>query len=208
MRLRILLAAVWTATAVFGGETPLSALRFGFRSTQPDKWPEMRAALEKNLGAFDEVWFSTGVTFPSLAWHEEHARQCAAVADDLRKLGIVPSIEFQTIIGHGDEFLCAGDCSGQDWGTMVSADGLAAKRRADITHTAVAKQLKQLQRPYLNCRKRAEKIGLHIKRRTVISKENRRNTECTALWTLDDKRRRSWVPGGITARFKRAARTS
>jgi len=109
-------------------DVPFCALRFGYRYTQPDKWPEMRAALEKNRGAFDEVWFSTGITFPSLAWHEEHARQCAAVAADLRKLGIVPSIEFQTIIGHEDRFLCAGDCSGQDWGTMVSADGLAAKR--------------------------------------------------------------------------------
>ena len=109
-------------------DAPFCALRFGFRYTQPDKWPEMRAALAKNRAAFDEVWFSTGVTFPPLAWHEEHARQCALAADDLRKLGIVPSIEIQTIIGHTDSILDAGDCSGQDWGTMVSADGLAAKR--------------------------------------------------------------------------------
>ena len=109
-------------------DAPFCALRFGFRYTQPDKWPEMRAALEKNRAAFDEVWFSTGVSFPPLAWHEEHARQCAVAADDLRKLGVVPSIEIQTIIGHTDPILDAGDCSGQDWGTMVSADGLAAKR--------------------------------------------------------------------------------
>ena len=109
-------------------DAPFCALRFGFRYTQPDKWPEMRAALEKNRAAFDEVWFSTGVTFPPLAWHEEHARQCAVAAADLRRMGIVPSIEFQTIIGHTDPILDAGDCSGQDWGTMVSADGLAAKR--------------------------------------------------------------------------------
>ena len=109
-------------------DVPFCALRFGYRYTQPDKWPEMRAALEKNRAAFDEVWFSTGVSFPSLAWHEEHARQCAAAAADLRKLGIVPSIEIQTIIGHTDAILGTGDCSGQDWGTMVSADGLAAKR--------------------------------------------------------------------------------
>ena len=109
-------------------DAPFCALRFGFRYTQPDRWTEMRAALEKNRAAFDEVWFSTGVSFPPLEWHEEHARQCAVAADDLRKLGIVPSIEIQTIIGHTDPILDAGDCSGQDWGTMVSADGLAAKR--------------------------------------------------------------------------------
>ena len=100
-------------------EVPFCALRFGYRFTQPDKWPKMRAALEKNRPAFDEVWFSTGVSFPSLAWHEEHARQCAKAADDLRKLGIIPSIEIQTIIGHGDDLLGSVDCSGQDWGTMV-----------------------------------------------------------------------------------------
>ena len=119
----LLACAIFPAAA----EVPFCALRFGYRFTQPDKWPEMRAALEKNRQAFDEVWFSTGVSFPSLAWHEEHARQCAKAADDLRKLGLVPSIEIQTIIGHTDAILGSGDCSGQDWGTMVSADGLPAK---------------------------------------------------------------------------------
>jgi len=119
----LLVCAFYPAVA----EVPFCALRFGYRFTQPDKWPKMRAALEKNCPAFDEVWFSTGVSFPPLAWHEEHARQCANAADDLRKLGIVPSIEIQTIIGHSDNIIGAGDCSGQDWRTMVSADGLAAK---------------------------------------------------------------------------------
>ena len=38
------------ACALFpaAAEVPFSALRFGYRFTQPDKWPEMRAALEKN----------------------------------------------------------------------------------------------------------------------------------------------------------------
>ncbi len=109
------------------GEVPFSALRFGFRCTQPDKWPSMRRALEQNSHAFDEVWFSTGVSFPKLDWHEEHARQCAAAAADLRRMGIVPSIEIQTIIGHSDSILAAGDTSGQDWGAMVSCEGRAAR---------------------------------------------------------------------------------
>ena len=120
-----LLSLVLTAGAA---DVPFCALRFGYRYTQPDKWPEMRAALAKNRAAFDEVWFSTGVSFPRIAWHEEHARQCAAAAADLRRLGIVPSIEIQTVMGHTDAILATGDCSGQDWGTIVSADGLAAKR--------------------------------------------------------------------------------
>lgn len=120
------LAAILSVTAA-QGEVPFSALRFGFRCTQPDKWPGMRSALAQNRRAFDEVWFSTGVSFPKLGWHEEHARQCAAAADDLRRLGIVPSIEIQTIIGHSDAMLASGDTSGQDWGPMVSCEGRAAR---------------------------------------------------------------------------------
>ena len=116
------------AAASRNGETPFCALRFGPAFTDPDRWPGMRAALEKNAPAFDEVWFSTGVSFPKLSWHEEHARQCAAAADDLRKLGIVPSIEIQTILGHTDAIIEEeGDNSGHDWGTMVSCEGRAAK---------------------------------------------------------------------------------
>ena len=123
-----LLHCVLSASARPEAAAPFSALRFGYRFSQPDKWPEMRTALEKNLGAFDEVWFSTGVSFPPLGWHEEHARQCAAAAADLRRIGIVPSLEIQTIIGHTDAILAGGDCTGQVWGTMVSADGIAAAR--------------------------------------------------------------------------------
>ena len=129
MRLLSIAAALCLLPVVrpAAADVPFCALRFGFRFTQPDKWPEMRAALEKNRAAFDEVWFSTGVSFPNLSWHEEHARQCAAAAADLRKLGLVPSIEFQTVIGHGDEILDENDCTGAVWGKMVSSDGFAAK---------------------------------------------------------------------------------
>lgn len=122
----LLCLATFTASA-FAADAPFCALRFGYRYTEPDKWPGMRAALEQNRLAFDEVWFSTGVSFPKLAWHEEHARRCASAAEDLRRIGIVPSIEIQTIIGHTDEILETGDCSGQDWGTFVSCEGLAAR---------------------------------------------------------------------------------
>lgn len=117
-----ILMAFFPTGLVMADTPPFCALRFGFRFTQPDKWPEMREALSRNREAFDGVWFSTGVSFPKLTWHEEHARQCAIAAEDLRKMGIVPSIEIQTIIGHTDEILESGDCTGQDWGTLVSAD--------------------------------------------------------------------------------------
>ena len=109
-------------------ETPFCALRFGFAFTNPDRWPEMRAALEKNRKAFDEVWFSTGVSFPKMSWHEEHARECAAAAADLRELGIVPSIELQTVLGHTDAIIETGDFSGQCWQRMMtSCEGRSTK---------------------------------------------------------------------------------
>ena len=52
-----------------GKEAPFSALRFGYRYAHPDEWPGMCKALKKNVGAFDEVWFSTGVSFPPMSWH-------------------------------------------------------------------------------------------------------------------------------------------
>ena len=128
--MRKLAGALGLAVLVFsatGDTPPFCALRFGARFSQPDRWPEMRAALAKNPGAFDEVWFSTGISFPKLSWHADNARQCAAAADDLRKLGIVPSVEIQTVIGHTDAILDARDCSGQDWGTWVGADGTVSK---------------------------------------------------------------------------------
>ena len=115
------------SAAAISAEVPFNALRFGYCYTQPDNWSEMREALKKNIGAFDEVWFSTGINFPKLSWHERHAQECAAAAADLRSLGIVPSIEIQTIIGHTDDLLGAGDCSGQDWDTWVGADGTVSK---------------------------------------------------------------------------------
>lgn len=116
------------APAQKADDPPFCALRFGLRYTEPDAWPDMRAALAKNRQAFDDVWFSTGISFPPLSWHENHARSCAAAAADLRALGIVPSIEIQTIIGHTDGILDSGDCSGQDWGTWVGADGTVSRR--------------------------------------------------------------------------------
>ena len=119
-------AGAWAAA-------PFNALRFGCGYTDPGPWAEMRAALEENPGAFDEVWFSTGIGFPKLAWHERHAAECAAAAADLRAMGIVPSVEIQTIIGHADDLLDSEDCTGRDWGTWVGADGTVSKHVSSHT---------------------------------------------------------------------------
>ena len=68
------------------------------------QWAETFRALAENRGACDEVWFSTGIAFPPMAWHREHAARLARYAEQCRAAGIVPSLQFQATLGHGDAF--------------------------------------------------------------------------------------------------------
>ena len=131
MKMPLLVCLLGVVAAQALAEAPFCALRFGYVFTDPGRWPEMRAALEKNRKAFDEVWFSTGVSFPKMSWHEEHARRCAAAAADLRRMGVVPSIELQTVLGHTDAIIETGDVSGQNWQyLMTSCEGRPTKHIA------------------------------------------------------------------------------
>ena len=98
-----------------------------FRATQNypgDVWPRTFKALAANRAAADEVWFSTGIGFPSLDWHRAHAARLAAAADDLRSVGILPSIEIQAIIGHGDSITrYRDDFAGKTWRGWTGPDG-------------------------------------------------------------------------------------
>ena len=70
------------------------------------------------------TWFSTGIGFPSLDWHRAHAARLAAAADDLRSVGILPSIEIQAIIGHGDPITrYRDDFAGKTWRGWTGPDG-------------------------------------------------------------------------------------
>lgn len=104
-------------------EVPFCALRFGHQATDEAVWPELYAALAKNRQAFDEMWFSTGIAFPSSAWHEAQSARCARAAEDLRKIGIVPSVELQTTVGHVDTWLGHLDHSAATWSHWTGWDG-------------------------------------------------------------------------------------
>ena len=66
------------------------------------QWAKTFKALSENRAACDEVWFSTGIGFPKMAWHEEHVKRLARYAEQLRHAGIVPSLQFQATLGHSD----------------------------------------------------------------------------------------------------------
>ena len=89
------------------------------------QWSATLQALSENRRACDEVWFSTGVSFPPMAWHREHAARLGRYAADLRRAGIVPSLQFQATLGHGDAF--AGtpeEMAGRTWRGFTGPSGI------------------------------------------------------------------------------------
>ena len=109
MRLRMscwLLVAflpLWEATGA--ADSPCVMLRFSSAQTRSlAEWRETAKAFAANPGCCDDVWFSTGESFPGLDWHRENVGVIRVAADDLRRLGIGVSLQFEATIGHGDDF--------------------------------------------------------------------------------------------------------
>jgi hypothetical protein len=115
------------ATVLAASDIPFCAIRL--RKPQTDSaevWKRTLAQFAKHRGAVDEVWFSTGICFPKKDEHRANAMRLAAAAKDLRKLGILPSLQVQSTIGHGDAFTRYADNSGIAWQTYTAADGAVA----------------------------------------------------------------------------------
>ena len=92
------------------------------------QWAETFRALVENRGACDEVWFSTGIAFPPMAWHRGHAARLARYAEQCRAAGIVPSLQFQATLGHGDSFGGAPEeMAGRTWRGFTGPTGVECK---------------------------------------------------------------------------------
>ena len=92
------------------------------------QWAETFHALSENRGACDEVWLSTGIAFPPMAWHREHAARLARYAAELRRAGIVPSLQFQATLGHGDSFGgTPEEMAGRTWSGFTGPTGVECK---------------------------------------------------------------------------------
>ena len=110
------------------GEVPFSAIRLRKPQTdRPEVWTATLGEFAKYRAGVDEVWFSTGICFPNMAEHRASAKRLASAAVDLRKLGILPSLQIQATIGHGDSLMHYADNSAQTWQRYVSADGSTAE---------------------------------------------------------------------------------
>lgn len=121
-------AAVWSGLLSVGADIPFSAIRLRKGQTDnADTWRRTLEQFRKYRDGVDDVWFSTGICFPPMAEHEANSKRLAAAADDLRKIGILPSLQIQATIGHGDSFASFADNSGQTWQKYVAEDGTVSR---------------------------------------------------------------------------------
>ena len=121
----ILLCAAFVAgTAAHAAEPPLMMVRLRGPHTADDaQWAKTFMALKENRAACDEVWFSTGIGFPKMEWHEAHVKRLARYADQLRGVGIVPSLQFQATLGHSDSTTAIEGAAGKTWGGFTGRGG-------------------------------------------------------------------------------------
>ena len=69
------------------------------------------------------MWFSTGVGIPLLEKHRKRSKYMAEHAKVLRANGIIPSLQIQATLGHGDDITAAAGAEGKMWGSYVGVNG-------------------------------------------------------------------------------------
>ncbi len=137
-RLHILLAALFAglfcACAPESGTVQEDAPEFKMivrlwthHHEDPELAAQLLDALRKYPGCADEVWFESKHVFASIEEHQASAEKMGRMADEMRKLGITPSIQIVTI-GHpegpGDD-----DGSAPRWKPVVGPDGAVAHKQ-------------------------------------------------------------------------------
>ena len=121
-------AATAVAAAAAADGIPFSAIRLRKPQTdRPEVWAATFEQFAKYRAGVDEVWFSTGISFPKMDEHRAAAARLAKAAGQLRRIGILPSLQIQATIGHGDAFLRYADNSGMTWQGFTSENGAVAK---------------------------------------------------------------------------------
>ena len=104
-------------------DRPLMMLRFRIGQESGEIWKRTFAQLKKYSDCCDEVWFSTGLSVVPLDTHRKLSAAMAENAKQLRRIGIIPSLQFQSTIGHSDSISAPYDNSGKTWGGYVGRFG-------------------------------------------------------------------------------------
>ena len=104
-------------------ERPLLIVRLRAGHEVPEVWEPLFEELKKSRAICDELWFATGIGFPTLEEHRKKSGWMAQYASELRKVGIIPSLQIQATIGHGDRTFADNSIAGLKWGTFVGCNG-------------------------------------------------------------------------------------
>ncbi len=134
-----------------GTEVPFMIQRYrAEQNIELGVWEDTVAEFKKHPGCVNDVWFSTGVGAPPLAWHEEHVKRLVKASEDLRKLGISPSLEFQSTIGHGDPVVRSrkADISGKTWTGWTLDNGAETKSCACPRQPAFLEYVRKMSEIY------------------------------------------------------------
>ena len=119
----VVLGAFSAPDPVFRSDIPFSAIRLRKQQTDsPAVWKATLAQFAKYRDAVDEVWFSSFITTPKMDAHRVHAARLAAAAEDVRRLGVRPSLQIHTI-GCAAAWTKYGDNSGVAWQAYTAEDG-------------------------------------------------------------------------------------
>lgn len=103
-------------------------LRLSIHNTRTEEaWNDMLSALRQAPGCCDEVWFSTGISMPSMKVHEQNAERLKRAKETLRQMGIATSLQVQMTIGHGDDLGQTEDWTSKTWTGWTGSTGVEAK---------------------------------------------------------------------------------
>ena len=112
-----------TALSLPDPERPLMMIRLRAGHEKPEIWNRLFPILKHNRACCDEVWFSTGIGIPPLEEHRRMSGLMAEHAEELRGEGIIPSLQFQATLGHGDQITAEAGADGKTWGSYVGIHG-------------------------------------------------------------------------------------
>ncbi|MBQ0006695.1 MAG: hypothetical protein KBS57_04750, partial [Alistipes sp.] len=156
-----LLASLIAATSLFSGccentvcnrhDSTLLMLRFRGTTTYTDEdWDNTFRIIKENPGCCDEVWFSTGLGFPSMDVHRDRAQRINRGTSELKSIGVGSSLQVQMTIGHGD-YLAAGEehlYSELKWTRWTGSNGVVDKYCSCPRHPEFLNYMREMAHVY------------------------------------------------------------
>ena len=113
-----------------------------------ETWRANFREIAAHPGCCDEIWFSTGCGAPTLKWHRANAAVLAEAIRDCREKGIVPSLQFQATLGHGDKFGTPGMFTMKKWTGWTGWSGIETKYCSCPRQSAFLAYLREVSRIY------------------------------------------------------------